>query len=151
MTEKQFILDDEGEYIKNTKTGEYWDACGGGDGVPMLIDLVNKLLKEKKSLERDIRRYKDTINVNVDIDNEICEQLKKTERILKEIRHENKTLKDKNQKLKSMLVCMVEQLSENDKLLSSDIRILEKALWCEGCANDIKRLKELRREFLGGE
>lgn len=51
MNEQRFILDDDGEYIKDTKTGDLWDACGGGDGVPMLIARVNKLEKENKFLK----------------------------------------------------------------------------------------------------
>ena len=56
-------------------------------------------------------------------------------------------LYDENKLLKSDLAVVIEQARKNDKFLRSDIRILENALWCPSCANDIKRLKELRREF----
>lgn len=56
-------------------------------------------------------------------------------------------LDDENKQLKSDLAKVIEQAKENDKFLRSDIRILENALWCPNCANDIKRLKELRKEF----
>lgn len=57
-------------------------------------------------------------------------------------------LHEENKQLKSDLARVIEQASKNDKFLRSDIRTLENALWCPNCANDIKRLKELRKEFL---
>ena len=52
MTEKEyFVLDEDEEYIIEVESGQMWDACGGGDGVPMLIDLVNVLINENKVLE----------------------------------------------------------------------------------------------------
>ena len=43
---------------------------------------------------------------------------------------------------------LIEQNRKNNDLLQSDIKILEKALWCKGCENDYGRLKELRKEFM---
>ena len=53
-----------------------------------------------------------------------------------------------NKQLKSTIAQLIEQNRKNNDLLLSDIRILEKALWCSGCANDYGRLKELRKEFM---
>lgn len=57
-------------------------------------------------------------------------------------------LNDENRQLKSTIAQLIEQNRKNNDLLLSDIRILEKALWCRGCANDYGRLKELRKEFM---
>lgn len=67
---------------------------------------------------------------------------------LNKLSDENEKLIGENKKLKSTIVQLIEQKSENNKLLLSDIRILENALWCPNCANDVKRLKELQKEFL---
>lgn len=58
------------------------------------------------------------------------------------------TLNDENEELKSTIAQLIEQNRKNNDLLLSDIRILEKALWCSGCENDYGRLKELRKEFM---
>ena len=57
-------------------------------------------------------------------------------------------LNDENKQLKSTIAQLIEQNRINNDLLLSDIRILEKALWCSGCENDYGRLKELRKEFM---
>lgn len=57
-------------------------------------------------------------------------------------------LADENEQLKSTIAQLIEQNRKNNDLLLSDIRILEKALWCDGCENDYGRLKELRKEFM---
>ena len=57
-------------------------------------------------------------------------------------------LSDENEELKSTIAQLIEQNRKNNDLLLSDIRILEKALWCSGCENDYGRLKELRKEFM---
>lgn len=52
MTDKEyFVLDEEGEYITEVESGQMWDACGGGSGVPMLVTLVNLLINENKALK----------------------------------------------------------------------------------------------------
>ena len=58
------------------------------------------------------------------------------------------SLADENRQLKSTIAQLIEQNRKNTELLLSDIRILEKALWCSGCENDYGRLKELRKEFM---
>lgn len=57
-------------------------------------------------------------------------------------------LEEENKQLKSTIAQLIEQNRKNNDLLLSDIRILEKALWCSGCENDYGRLKELRKEFM---
>ena len=57
-------------------------------------------------------------------------------------------LEEENKQLKSTIAQLIEQNRKNNDLLLSDIRILEKALWCSGCANNYGRLKELRKEFM---
>ena len=58
------------------------------------------------------------------------------------------TLEEEYDELKSTIAQLIEENRKNNDLLLSDIRILEKALWCSGCANDYGRLKELRKEFM---
>ena len=53
------------------------------------------------------------------------------------------TLEEENKQLKSTIAQLIEQNRKNNDLLLSDIRILEKALWCSD-----GRLKELRKEFM---
>lgn len=57
-------------------------------------------------------------------------------------------LSAENVQLKSTIAQLIEQNRKKNDLLLSDIRILEKALWCGGCANDYGRLKELRKDFM---
>lgn len=57
-------------------------------------------------------------------------------------------LAEENEQLKSTIAQLIEQNRKNNDLLLSDIRILEKALWCKDCENDFGRLKELRKEFM---
>ena len=57
-------------------------------------------------------------------------------------------LSDENEELKSTIAQLIEQNRKNNDLLLSDIRILEKALWCSGCENDYGRINELRKEFM---
>ena len=64
------------------------------------------------------------------------------------VREELIRLYNENDELKSTIAQLIEQNRKNNDLLLSDIIILEKALWCDGCANDYERLKELRKEFM---
>ena len=64
------------------------------------------------------------------------------------VREELIRLYEENEQLKSTIAQLIEQNRINNDLLLSDIRILEKALWCSGCENDYRRLKELRKEFM---
>ena len=56
-------------------------------------------------------------------------------------------LNDENEQLKTTISRLIEQNRKNNDLLVSDIRLLEKALWCPNCTRNIKRLKELKKEF----
>lgn len=91
------------------------------------------------------------LNANdvVDLLNEQHEQIERLKgnfRALDEVKCE---LAEENEELKSTIAQLIEQNRKNNDLLLSDIRILEKALWCDGCENDYGRLKELRKEFMG--
>ena len=87
--------------------------------------------------------------------NELNDENKKLKIFLKAVNEEldlaNRdydTLEEENEELKSTIAQLIEQNRKNNDLLLSDIRILEKALWCSGCENDYGRLKELRKEFM---
>ena len=87
--------------------------------------------------------------------NELNDENEKLKMFLKAVNEElslaNKDcdiLEEENKELKSTIAQLIEQNRKNNDLLQSDIRILEKALWCSGCANDYGRLKELRKEFM---
>lgn len=56
-------------------------------------------------------------------------------------------LEKENEQLKTTISRLIEQNRKNNDLLVSDIRLLEKALWCPNCTRNIKRLKELKKEF----
>ena len=47
--------------------------------------------------------------------------------------------------LKTTITQLIEQNTKNNDLLLSDIRILQKALWCTGCENNYDRLRELKK------
>ena len=71
--------------------------------------------------------------------------------IVNRLNEQHKTIirfEKENEELKSTIAQLIEQNRKNNDLLLSDIRILEKALWCSGCENDYGRLKELRKEFM---
>ena len=93
-----------------------------------LIDEVNALYEEKEKLKIFLK----AVNEELSLAN-----------------RDNDTLEEENKQLKSTIAQLIEQNRKNNDLLLSDIRILEKALWCSGCENDYGRLKELRKEFMG--
>ena len=87
--------------------------------------------------------------------NELNDENKKLKIFLKAVNEEldlanrdYNTLEEEYEQLKSTIAQLIEQNRKNNDLLLSDIRILEKALWCSGCENDYGRLKELRKEFM---
>ena len=92
-----------------------------------LIDKINALYNENEKLKIFLR----AVNEELDLANRDCD-----------------TLEEENEKLKSTIAQLIEQNRKNNDLLLSDIIILEKALWCDGCENDYGRLKELRKEFM---
>ena len=93
-----------------------------------LIDKVNALYNENEKLKIFLR----AVNEELDLANRDCD-----------------TLEEENKQLKSTIAKLIEENRKNNDLLLSDIKMLEKALWCKGCENDYGRLKELRKEFMG--
>ena len=92
-----------------------------------LINEVNALYEEKEKLKIFLK----AVNEELDLAN-----------------RDYDTLEEEYDELKSTIAQLIEQNRKNNDLLQSDIRILEKALWCSGCENDYGRLKELRKEFM---
>lgn len=95
MTKKRFeIDDDEDEYVIDNKTGKLYDACGGGDGLPFIINEYDKLEKENKELEEDYdyleKRFKEEewhyehIDEDRDVWMHKCHELEKENEQLKE-------------------------------------------------------------------
>ena len=103
-----------------------------------IVDLLNKLHEENERLkEYNNKLMKQPLLFDVQtIPNTM------------EIMEVNNKLEEENEELKSTIAQLIEQNRKNNDLLLSDIRILEKALWCSGCENDYGRLKELRKEFM---
>lgn len=137
MTTKRFEVYDDGfsKHIEDTYYTEdkhehnlydIWEMCRK----------LNELHSRNKRLEEKIQRERISFT-------------KTHERWSKETETKIKELSEENKQLKSDLARIIEQAKKNDEFCRSDIKILENALWCPNCANDIKRLKELRKEFLG--
>lgn len=99
-----------------------------------LVDELNKLHNKNEVLIQGILMKEEIIN---DLKDDI-----------KKCNIQCRKLGNENEQLKSTIAQLIEQNRKNNDLLLSDIRILEKALWCGGCENDCERLKELRREFI---
>ena len=99
-----------------------------------LIDEVNALYEEKEQLRKENDML--SCELSVSANKEISRNCRIAE------------LEEENKQLKSTIAQLIEQNRKNNDLLLSDIRILEKALWCSGCENDYGRLKELRKEFM---
>ena len=121
MTEnKRFLIDDAGELIdlKNHKFIDYGDEC---------CKLLNELSDENKKLKMFLKAFDEELSL---------------------ANRDYYTLEEENKQLKSTIAQLIEQNRKNNDLLLSDIRILEKAVWCCGCENDYGRLKELRKEFM---
>ena len=97
------------------------------DEMEDLCLLLNELNDENKKLKIFLK----AVNEELDLANKDCD-----------------ILEEENKQLKSTIAQLIEQNRKNNDLLLSDIRILEKALWCGGCENDYGRLKELRKEFM---
>ena len=128
MTEnKRFLIDDAGELIdlKNHKFIDYGDEC---------CKLLNELSDENEQLRKENDMFSCELSVSAN------KEISRNCRIIE--------LEEENKELKSTIAQLIEQNRINNDLLLSDIRILEKALWCKGCENDYGRLKELRKEFM---
>ena len=143
---KRFLIDDAGELIdlNNHKFIDYGDEC---------CKLLNDLYDENQLLHKINEGAIDFMYDNFDLNiiftnrelNDICNEMgwELSEKGIK-----IKQLEKENEQLKSTIAQLIEQNRKNNDLLLSDIRILEKALWCGGCENDYGRLKELRKEFM---
>lgn len=105
------------------------------------VDLLNKFYEENKKLQFQV-------NLLQEQGNEFYRGARENANRVGQLKKENKELKEENGLLKSTIAQLIEQNRKNNDLLLSDIRILEKALWCGDCANDYGRLKELRKEFM---
>ena len=112
---------------------------------------------EKKLEYQDYRAFEDSMMGDEVVNrlNELSEENEQLKIFLKAVNEEldlvNRdydTLEEEYDELKSTIAKLIEQNRKNNDLLLSDIRILEKALWCGGCENDYGRLKELRKEFM---
>ena len=157
-------------YSFNWKNGHpnFWDnhcdladcylTCGD------VVNILNELNDENEQLKIFLKAVNEELSLaNRDYDTleEENEQLRKENDMLscelsvsanKEISRNCRIaeLEEENKQLKSTIAQLIEQNRINNDLLLSDIKILEKALWCSGCENDYGRLKELRKEFMRG-
>ena len=100
-----------------------------------MFDLMNDLSDENEQLRKENDML--SCELSVSANKEISRNCRIAE------------LEEEYEQLKSTIAQLIEQNRKNNDLLLSDIRILEKALWCNGCENDYGRLKELRKEFMG--
>lgn len=151
MTEKRFTLTYE-------KIGKYFDMgivdheepfddttyefhqCSFQDSKDEMEDLTQLLnaLHEENVKLRARNKY---LATKIQKENE---QLKHDATVLIQA---NQDYRRENEQLKTTISRLIEQNRKNNDLLVSDIRLLEKALWCPNCARNIKRLKELKKEF----
>ena len=102
--------------------------------VKLCINKMNELAEENEQLRKENDMF--SCELSVSANKEISRNCRIAE------------LEEENEELKSTIAQLIEQNRKNNDLLLSDIRILEKALWCKGCENDYGRLKELRKEFM---
>ena len=110
------------------------DAADCSDALQYLCNLMNGLVEENEQLRKENDMF--SCELSVSANKEISRNCRIAE------------LEEENEQLKSTITQLIEQNHKNNDLLLSDIRILEKALWCNGCANNYGRLKELRKEFM---
>ena len=125
MTEKRFklafenfdgwgILDTTGEYSDDE---DYIDWLSGQKAV----DVLNHFAEENEQLKLNNKRYMLMVNANSDLNDEIYEQLKKTEKKVKELYEENQALKSSNMEYEDALGRLEEK---NEQLKQSiDTRI----------------------------
>ena len=100
--------------------------------IQFIIETVEMKLNYLSDENKKLKIFLRAVNEELDFANRDCD-----------------TLEEEIKQLKSTIAKLIEENRKNNDLLLSDIRILEKALWCSGCANDYGRLKELRKEFMG--
>ena len=130
MTEKRFVsyFDKDHNYIiQDLQNEDEYQVGFVNCDEDVFLKLVNKIADENKKLKMFLK----AVNEELDLANKDCD-----------------ILEEENKQLKSTIAQLIEQNRKNNDLLLSDIRILEKALWCSGCENNYGRLKELRKEFM---
>ena len=130
MTKKRFTIEKDVGLYRIFDNGKLIPIL---DGQP-ICDLLNKLNDENEQLKQSNKGLQSELQI-----------------FKEDIKHSNiiiNKLNDENEQLKSTIAQLIEQNRKNNDLLLSDIRILEKALWCSGCENDYGRLRELRKEFI---
>ena len=170
MTEKRFTLThiNEQHFSANIYDDKTFIASIG-IGAELIVELLNslndenvKLRARNKYLATKIQRER---NIHVTEHEKWEEEIQKENEQLKsknrglqselqifkeDVTHSNQIinkLNDENEQLKTTISRLIEQNRKNNDLLVSDIRLLEKALWCPNCTRNIKRLKELKKEF----
>ena len=173
MTEKRFVYYEHkgADYIlENPNTDlDFIEMLGDCLDEKEIVNRLNGLYEENNELKRQKERYKRLSEIREkEINNRIL-TIKEfiddysddygIKNVLLDLFHsevkecdlskEYMALKKENEQLKSTIAQLIEQNRKNNDLLQSDIRILEKALWCSGCENDYGRLNELRKEFMG--
>ena len=90
MTEKRFTTDyynfvrDDKTYIKDNDVRMTYEQ---------IVDLLNNYSEENEQLKQQVKQYSIMVNVNRDLNYEIYEQLKKTEKSYKLVLEENEQLK----------------------------------------------------------
>ena len=140
MTEnKRFnVFDVDGTiFLEDHKEGSYHIGEIGNVDVNCLNDIadrLNELAEENEQLRKENDMFSCELSVSAN------KEISRNCRIVE--------LEEENEELKSTIAQLIEQNRKKNELLLSDIRILEKALWCSGCENDYGRLKELRKEFM---
>ena len=139
MTEnKRFVYYEHkgADYILDTpnESLDFIEMLGDCLEAEEIVDLLNELHDENEQLRKENDMF--SCELSVSANKEISRNCRITE------------LEEENEELKSTIAQLIEQNRKNNDLLQSDIRILEKALWCSGCENDYGRLKELRKEFM---
>ena len=141
MTEKRFKIVDKqfisyyggtGYKISNEECG-FWLWHNKNES-QKVCDKLNSILDENEQLRKENDML--SCELSVAVNKEISRNCRIAE------------LEEENEQLKSTIAQLIEQNRKNNDLLLSDIRILEKALWCKGCENNYGRLNELRKEFM---
>ena len=161
MTKKRFEIDDDDEYLIDNKTGKLYDACGGGDGFPFIINEYDKLEKENKQLKMENNELKLLVQNWESLDEEKDEQLDKQNQALKKLKKENEQLKQSNQKLNDELQETIGYLAlksgvekENEQLKSEneDMRRLinnishQRDEFHRGARENANRVGKLKKE-----
>lgn len=145
MTEKRFTTN--GYKIYDTfHDGIHWlvNQVEANEIVDKMNNLDSKARERSKALSKlqkeneQLRKENDMLSCELSVS--ANKEISRNCRIVE--------LEEENKQLKSTIAQLIEQNRKNNDLLLSDIRILEKALWCSGCENDYGRLKELRKEFM---